>query len=70
MIEQIPAHLLPERNPGPYPAGRTCSHARCQTVLNRNNPGPRCEAHKLAAMPEVELIAETLDRIEQYPPAA
>ena len=64
MIEQIPKHLLPERNPGAYPPGRACS---CGTILNTSNPGPSCAPCQLASMPAAELIADTLDRMEITP---
>jgi len=34
---------IPERDPGPYPAGRRCKGPHCITVLRRTNPGPFCE---------------------------
>jgi len=64
MIEQIPKHLLPERNPGAYPQGRAC---RCGCVLSRNNPGPLCQPCSLDVMPAAELIAETLNSMEITP---
>ena len=54
MIETIPQHLLPERDPGIYEAGRTCSVCHC--LLSRNNPRNRCAPCQLAAMPECEVI--------------
>lgn len=53
MIETIPQHLQPVRDPGPYEPGRVCVHARCITRLHRNNPGPHCERHTPEAMAEV-----------------
>ena len=58
MIEQIPKHLLPSRNPGPYPFGRVCQHAHCLTRLNTSNPGPLCLRHQLLSMPECERMDE------------
>lgn len=49
MIETIPKHLLPVRDPGLFEPGRRCEHesdgVRCITTLSRNNPGPNCELH-------------------------
>lgn len=59
MIEQIPEHLQPQRNPGLYEAGRLCGV--CRAVLSRNNPRTKCAPCQLAAMPAAEVIAETLD---------
>jgi hypothetical protein len=69
MIEHIPAHHLPQPDPGPYERGRVCSHARCITRLHKNNPGPRCELHTLMAMPQAELVAEVLASMDitSYP---
>lgn len=60
MIETIPLHLQPERDPGPYPKDRACP---CGAILNRNNPGDRCAPCQLASMPECEVI-------ELYPEGA
>ena len=65
MIEQIPLHLQPERNPGLYEANRLCGV--CRAVLSRNNPRTTCAPCQLAAMPASELIAEVLDSMEITP---
>lgn len=66
MIEYIPTSLLPERNPGIYPAGRVCG---CGCLLSRSNPGPRCRPCTWERMPESERMAEVID-ITPPPPAA
>jgi hypothetical protein len=42
---------ITEREPGPYPANRRCSHPDCITLLNRWHEGDRCYQHA----PPVEL---------------
>ena len=54
MIIQIPEHLLPKRDPGPYPKDRVCKQEDCITRLHRNNPGPFCERHWLDNLPPEE----------------
>ena len=54
MIIQIPPHLLPKPDPGPYAPGRVCVHKDCITRLNRNNPGPYCQLHWMDHLPPEE----------------
>ena len=65
MVEKIPQHLQPERNPGLYEANRPCR--ACSAVLSRNNPRDICAPCQLASMPAAELIAETLNSMEITP---
>ena len=66
MIERIPQHLQPKRNPGLYEANRPCRVCRC--VLSQNNPRDICAPCQLAAMPAAERIVETLDSMDITPP--
>ena len=54
LIIQIPEHLMPQPNPGPYPPGRICRDHHCITRLHRNNPGPYCERHWFDNLPPEE----------------
>lgn len=51
VVIQIPLHLLPKSEPGPYPPGRVCAEKLCITRLNRNNPGPYCHRHWFDRLP-------------------
>lgn len=35
----------PDRDPGPFPAGRTCTERGCSTLLSQANPSERCWPH-------------------------
>ena len=54
VIIQIPLHLLPKPDPGPYQPGRVCAEKLCITRLHRNNPGPYCERRWLDNLPPEE----------------
>lgn len=61
MVERVPLHLLPVRDPGPYDGDRRCREAACITRLHRNNPGPFCEYHRL------ELLRDRGEDAPDYP---
>lgn len=48
---------IPERDPGPYEAGRRCCVKDCITVLSRNNPGPECAVHTVDPVPPAVVSA-------------